>query len=110
MSYRVVVRRNAELDIVGAMNWYEEQRMGLGSDFYAQFSRTIERLADSPLIYPVVYREVRRAVLHRFPYPRRTGHAPRPRRFVRPREPGRRPAAEGRPVGGQLVRWPWSMA
>jgi len=68
VNYRVVVRRNAELDIAGAINWYEEQRMGLGSDFYAQFSRTIERLADSPLIYPVVYREVRRAVLHRFPY------------------------------------------
>jgi len=68
VSYRVVVRRNAELDIAGAIHWYQERRRGLGSEFHAQFSRTIERLADNPLIYPVVYRGVRRAVLHRFPY------------------------------------------
>jgi plasmid stabilization system protein ParE len=29
---------------------------------------TLARLAETPLIYPVVYRNIRRAVLHRFPF------------------------------------------
>ena len=49
-------------DIVEAPNWYEAQQQGLAAEFHAEFSAMLGKLAVTPLIYPVLYREVRRAV------------------------------------------------
>ena len=68
MSYSVQVRQSAERDVADAQSWYETKQVGLAALFHAEFSATINRLAETPLIYPVLYRDVRRAVLHRFPY------------------------------------------
>ena len=68
MSYTVYVRRAAELDVAEAQFWYEKQQPGLASEFHLEFGRAINRLAETPLIYPVVYRNIRRALLHRFPF------------------------------------------
>lgn len=51
-----------------AQHWYEEQQPGLSSAFHVEFGAAIERLGRTPLIYPKLYRDVRRAVLRRFPY------------------------------------------
>lgn len=68
MSYEVQVRRAAELDIAEAQVWYETQQSGLGAEFRSEISRVIDRLANTPLIYQIVYRDVRRAIVLRFPY------------------------------------------
>lgn len=68
MKYNVHVRRAAELDIAEAQVWYDNQRPGLGTEFHSEISRIFAVLADTPLIYPVLYRDVRRALIHRFPY------------------------------------------
>lgn len=68
MSYEVQIRRAAELDIAEAQLWYEAQRSGLGAEFHSQVSQVIERLAETPLIYQVLYRDTRRALVRRFPY------------------------------------------
>jgi len=68
LSYNVQIRRSAERDATEAQGWYESQQAGLAALFHTEFSATINRLAEMPLIYPVLYRNVRRAVLHRFPY------------------------------------------
>jgi plasmid stabilization system protein ParE len=68
LSYEVQVRRAAELDVAEAQLWYEAQRSGLGTEFHSEVSQVIDRLAETPLIYQVVYRDVRRAIVHRFPY------------------------------------------
>jgi len=68
LSYLVFVRRAAELDVTEAQIWYEQQQTGLAGRFHDEFSATINLLAETPLIYPELYRKVRRAVLHRFPY------------------------------------------
>ena len=68
MSYEVQVRRAAEIDIAEAQVWYETQQTGLGAEFRSEISRVIDRLARTPLIYQVVHRDVRRAMVHRFPY------------------------------------------
>ena len=68
MSYVVQVRRAAELDVAEAQLWYETQRSGLGAEFHSEVSQVIDRLAETPLIYQTVYRDVRRAIVHRFPY------------------------------------------
>jgi len=68
LSFTVYVRRAAELDVAKAQKWYEEQLVGLASDFHHEFSLVLARLAETPFIYPAVYRNIRRAVLHRFPF------------------------------------------
>lgn len=54
--------------MAAAQIWYETQRSGLGSEFHFEISQVIARLIDTPLIYQAVYRDVRRALVHRFPY------------------------------------------
>jgi plasmid stabilization system protein ParE len=68
MKYTVYVRRSAELDVAKAQEWYEQQQPGLSHLFHDEFAATIEIISRTPLIYPKLYRNVRRAVLHRFPY------------------------------------------
>ena len=68
MSYNVQVRRAAELDIAEAQVWYESQHPRLGTELHSEITQTFAILAETPLIYPVLYRDVRRALIHRFPY------------------------------------------
>ena len=67
MTYEVQVRRAAELDIAEAQVWYETQQPGLGAELRSEVSRVIDRLAATPLIYQIVHRDVRRAIVRRFP-------------------------------------------
>jgi len=63
LSCEVQVRRAAELDIAEAQVWYETQQTGLGAEFRSEVSRIIDRLAATPLIYQVVHRDIRRAIV-----------------------------------------------
>lgn len=58
----------AEQDLLEAQTWYEEKRIGLGSEFRAAVDITFQRLSESPLLFPLVYQQLRRVVLRRFPY------------------------------------------
>ena len=68
MRFEVQVRRAAELEVAEAQLWYEKQQSGLGAEFHSEVSHSIDLLADTPLIYQIVYRDIRRGVVHRFPY------------------------------------------
>jgi plasmid stabilization system protein ParE len=68
LSYEVQIRRAAELDVAEAELWYESQRSGLGGEFHSEVSQIIDRLTETPFHYQIVYRDVRRAIVHRFPY------------------------------------------
>lgn len=65
-SFRV--RPLAEQDIAEAFVWYEEQATGLGLEFMRAVDASFAAIQRSPMIYPVVYRDLRRALLRRFPY------------------------------------------
>ena len=68
MSFDVEIRRAAELDVAEAQLWYEMQRTSLGTEFHSEVTQVIDQLAKTPLIYQVVYEDIRRAIVHRFPY------------------------------------------
>jgi len=54
--------------VAEAQKWYEKQQLGLAAQFNIEFNATLDKLAETPFIYPARYRDVRRAVLHRFPF------------------------------------------
>ena len=65
---RLVVRPEAELDALEAATWYDGERRGLGDEFLAELRATFSRIEEGPVRFPVVFREVRRAILGRFPF------------------------------------------
>jgi plasmid stabilization system protein ParE len=68
MSYRVVVRSRAEADMAAAAKWYEEQSPGLGTEFLRAVEGCIASVARNPAMFAILYRNVCRALLRRFPY------------------------------------------
>lgn len=66
MNVRYLVAAQAELD--EAFEWYEMQRPGLGHDFISETDATIRRICLNPEAYTGVDRDVRRALVKRFPY------------------------------------------
>ena len=57
----------AEADLAEARLWYRRQRPGLDLAFMLRVDETLSRIVDAPYLYPIVYRQLRRAVLRQFP-------------------------------------------
>ncbi|XZN96510.1 MAG: type II toxin-antitoxin system RelE/ParE family toxin [Microcoleus sp.] len=68
MNYALVFRPEVREELDEAYNWYESQQVGLGDDFLDSVDETLNRICQIPESYPVVYRDVRRSVVRRFPY------------------------------------------
>jgi toxin ParE1/3/4 len=68
MTRRFTIRPRAERDIQSAYDWYESREPGLGEEFLEAAQKRLEEIRDFPESCPVIYRDVRRAVLSRFPY------------------------------------------
>ena len=70
MTYRLITRIEAEIDITDAAIWYQNQRAGLGEEFVAEVHAAIENAVANPRQYPRLRRkpEVRRVLTKRFPY------------------------------------------
>ena len=68
MTYEVLIRGKTKADIRRAAKWYEYQREGLGKEFVAEVDAAIGRIQANPEQYEVIHREIRHAILRRFPY------------------------------------------
>lgn len=68
MSRRLVVRPDAESDLLQALNWYDNQRTGLGDEFLSAVDVRFDEIVESPESFAIEYRGVRLAGLRRFPY------------------------------------------
>ncbi|NGZ10818.1 MAG: type II toxin-antitoxin system RelE/ParE family toxin [Nitrospira sp. LK70] len=68
MARRLVVQRQSDLDIQAAALWYEDQRHGLGMRFLSELDEVLQRIESNPKQFPQLEGEVRRALLHHFPY------------------------------------------
>jgi len=64
----VIFTRAASAELIDAQDWYENEAPGLGRRFRQAVDAVIERMSASPRQFPVIYRNVRRALLRRFPY------------------------------------------
>lgn len=65
---QIVFRKQARLEFDEAGDWYEKERPGLGSEFLAEIQLLLQCIASNPEQFPMLYRDVRKAVARRFPY------------------------------------------
>jgi plasmid stabilization system protein ParE len=68
MKYKLVLRPEAVAEVKDAFFWYEERRRGLGHEFLLSLDAAMSFVKRSPKVYPVVYKDIRRAILERFPF------------------------------------------
>ena len=64
----VTISPEAEADLTEAYRWYEEQVEGLGSEFLLCVDACIRSIARNPKIHQKVHKNIRRALVRRFPY------------------------------------------
>lgn len=68
MSLPVRLLPEAKAEFDAASDWYEQWRAGLGSEFVTQVRQCLSRIAANPRLHATVYKDVRKAVVARFPY------------------------------------------
>lgn len=68
MNTRLIVSEAAEREIAQALDWYLENAPEHAERFVDDLDETIGHVRDKPRLYRLVYGDVRRAALGRFPY------------------------------------------
>ena len=68
MTVLVRFRREAEAEVLDARAWYRERGFELGKEFLRSFDACLATIQRLPESHPFVYRDIRRALLNRFPY------------------------------------------
>ena len=64
----IIVQPEAEAEITEAFRWYEDKNEGLGSEFMRALEASLSSIQRNPTAYAIVYKQMRRALLRRFPY------------------------------------------
>jgi plasmid stabilization system protein ParE len=59
---------DAEVELNEAIEWYEVREPGLGLDFATQVHAAVQRALAFPFAWQEMGPEIRRALVHRFPY------------------------------------------
>jgi toxin ParE1/3/4 len=68
MSLTVILRRKARDEFEEAIDWYDRQRAGLGTEFAERVQDVLDRISTTPELYPVIHRGTRKALVRQFPY------------------------------------------
>ena len=68
MTHRIVVRPEAAREVQEAFDWYEERSEGLGLEFLRAADASLAGVQRNPSAFPKVHKEVRRALIRKFPY------------------------------------------
>lgn len=68
MDYVLVFRPEVREELDEAYSWYENQQAGLGDEFLDCVDEILNKICQMPESYAVVYKDVHRAILQRFPY------------------------------------------
>jgi len=62
------LHREANEELIKAVAYYEECEPGLGLDFSREVYACIQNVIDYPTMWPEIEGEIRRCLVHRFPY------------------------------------------
>lgn len=66
--FTVIFTQAARVELIEAQDWYEAEATGLGRRFRSAIGAVVERMSANPRQFPIMFKNVRRALLRRFPY------------------------------------------
>jgi plasmid stabilization system protein ParE len=58
----------AEADVKGVFAWYSDRGHELGDQFLQVLDQSLDSIERNPFAFAIVHRDIRRALLRRFPY------------------------------------------
>ena len=64
----VVFHPEADAEVIDAADWYDGRLRGLGADFLDEIDAAVSRISDTPEAFGIVTDDIRRHLLHRFPF------------------------------------------
>ncbi len=67
-GYKIIVRREAQLEVQEAFRYYEDKSDGLGFEFLRSLDASLQSIKRNPSAYQTIYKEARRVLLRKFPY------------------------------------------
>ena len=68
MKYRILIKKEADLDLDEAIKWYEDRKKGLGVELYVRFEDVLNYIAEFPLAGTNIIAQYRKVLLRKFPY------------------------------------------
>lgn len=65
---KVVFLRYAKFELDDATHFYNMEFIGLGQSFKEEVKKAVSRIAEYPEAWPAVRGDIRKCVIHKFPY------------------------------------------
>jgi plasmid stabilization system protein ParE len=67
-KFQVVILEKAFHEIENARDYYENNQINLGTSFTNEVFSILEILESNPLLFPVKFKNIREAVINKFPF------------------------------------------
>jgi len=67
-KFQVVILEKAFQEIENARDYYENNQINLGTSFTKEVFSILEILETTPLLFPVKFKNIREAVINKFPF------------------------------------------
>ncbi len=68
MTYNLELHELAEEELWEAVDWYDSKKNRLGKEFARELQEIMQTIRKHPSRFPKVHKEIRKAVLKRFPF------------------------------------------
>jgi len=68
MNYKIIVSKDAGVDVDETMGWYEKQSKGLGIRYLASVTDCFKLLVKNPFAFAKIYLQIRKINTAKFPY------------------------------------------
>jgi len=68
VTVQLIIEQPAKVDLAEAVKWHRELRNGLEEEFLLCVDEGLERIIHYPEANQILFRHLRRALVHRFPY------------------------------------------
>jgi len=68
MTYKLILKSRAHIDLAEAIEYYQSKRKGLGNKFLKCIHKFFDRIAKNPLHYSLKNNNFREAYIQKFPY------------------------------------------
>lgn len=68
MPHKFIINPEAEVELVEALAWYDEQLKGLGNRLFQEFNNTFDEIASNPENFQKKYRNMRIRYTYKFNY------------------------------------------